>query len=132
MEPRTIIRISDMLSSRWYLDPGTPFYIKCDGFRNPRTTRETATFKIHATDKDGYYLEDKMTGITTQMLTRPNIPNFVVEMSNYTNGDINTYHFTTSSPLPHFTGDVLQFEFPIESRLPTPLECIPMGVLRDI
>jgi len=121
LSPRTIIRISDMLTNRWYLDPGTPLYITCEGFRNPRTTRETATFKIHSTDKDGYYLEDKMEGITTQMLTMPNMPNFVVDISNFTNGDSNTYNVTTSSPLPHFTGDILQFEFPIEVRLPTPV-----------
>jgi hypothetical protein len=45
--PRTIINITDMFTNRWYLDPGKPLYVICEGFRNPRTTRETATFKIH-------------------------------------------------------------------------------------
>ena len=66
------------------------------------------------------------------MLNRPNMPNFVVDISNYTNGANNTYNFTTSSPLPHFTGDLLYFAFPVEIRLRTPLECIPMGVLKAI
>jgi len=63
--PRIIIKISDAFSDKWYLDPGTPIVIFCEGFRNPRTTRVTASFKIHSTDKDGYYLEDRMSGITT-------------------------------------------------------------------
>jgi hypothetical protein len=54
-----------MLTNRWYLDPGTPIYIICEGFRNPRTTRETDTFKIHVQDKDGYYIEDRMSEIKT-------------------------------------------------------------------
>ena len=78
LTPRTVIKISDMLLNRWYLDPGTPFYVTCEGFRNPRTTRETATFKIYSTDKDNYFLEEKLTEITTQMLTRPNMTNFAV------------------------------------------------------
>ena len=65
MIPRTIINITDMFTNRWYLDPGTPLYVICEGFRNPRTTRETATFKIHVQDSLGYYIEDRMTGITT-------------------------------------------------------------------
>jgi hypothetical protein len=62
-----------MLVDRWYLNPGTPIYIICDGFRNPRTTRETATFKIYSQDKDHYYLEQREIGITTQMTSTPNI-----------------------------------------------------------
>jgi hypothetical protein len=53
-------------------------------------------------------------------------------MSNFTNGDSNTYTMTTSSPLPHFTGDILQFEFPVEVRLPSTVTCVPIGVLREI
>jgi len=30
-------------------------------------------------------------------------------MSNFTNGDINTYSMKTTSPLPHFNGDLFQF-----------------------
>ena len=106
-DPHIIIRISDMLEDRWFLNPGTPLYITCEGFRNPRTTRETATFKIHVTDVNGYYLEDKLTGTTTQMDTRPNIPSLIVEISNFTNGNSTTYNITTSSPLPLFNGDIL-------------------------
>ena len=106
-DPHIIIRISDLLEDMWYLDPGTPFYITCEGFRNPRTTRETATFKINVTDVDGYCLEDKLSGITTQMLSRPNIPSLRVEISNFTNGDVNNYSVSTSSPLPLFNGDIL-------------------------
>lgn len=104
--PRTIINITDMFTNRWYLDPGTPLYVICEGFRNPRTTRETATFKIHVQDSLGYYIEDRMTGITTQMTSRPIVPYFDVQMSNFTNGDINTYSMRTMSPLPHFDGDL--------------------------
>jgi hypothetical protein len=107
LDPHIMIRISDMLDDMWFRDPGTPFYITCEGFRNPRTTRETATFKINVTDVNGYYLEDKLTGITTQMLTRPNMPSLIVEISNFTNGDSNTYYVATSSPLPLFNGDIL-------------------------
>ena len=73
-----------------------------------------------------------MTGITTLMLTRPDMPQFIVEISNFTNGDSNTYSITTISPLPHFTGDILQFEFPIEVRLAEPVVCVPLGVLSNI
>ncbi len=65
LEPRTIINITDMFTNRWYLDPGLALYVICDNFRNPRTTRETATFKIHVQDSLGYYIENLMTGITT-------------------------------------------------------------------
>jgi hypothetical protein len=63
------------------------------------------------------------------MLTRPDIPNFEVKISNLTNGDNNTYNFTTSSPLPHFTGDILQFEFPNEVRLKMNVECVALDPL---
>jgi hypothetical protein len=46
------------------------------------------------------------------MLTRPIVPYFDVQMSNFTNGDINTYAMKTTSLLPHFNGDLFQFQFP--------------------
>ena len=55
--PEIVIQFNDVLTNQWYLTVGTPFYIVCDGFRNPRTTRVTSTFQIYTTDKDGYYLE---------------------------------------------------------------------------
>jgi hypothetical protein len=64
-DPWTIIEISDMFTNRWYLDPGTPIYVICEGFRNPRSTRKTDTFRIHVRDKDGYYIEDRMDEIHT-------------------------------------------------------------------
>jgi hypothetical protein len=63
------------------------------------------------------------------MLTRPTMTNFDVKISNYTNGDNNTYNITTSSPLPHFTGDILQFEFPVEVRLKSTVECVALDPL---
>jgi hypothetical protein len=92
----------------------------------------TGTFKIHITDSLGYYLEDKMTGTTAVMLTRPNMPTFGVTISNYTNGAINTYTFSTYSPLPHFSGDIIVFEFPLEIILPPTVICVPLGALTDI
>ncbi len=53
-------------------------------------------------------------------------------MSNFTNGDSNTYTMTTYSPLPHFTGDILQFEFPVEVILPPTVVCVPLGILTVI
>jgi len=40
------------------------------------------------------------------MTSRPIVPYFDVQMSNFTNGDINTYSMRTMSPLPHFDGDL--------------------------
>jgi|LauGreDrversion4_2_1035121.scaffolds.fasta_scaffold30777_2 hypothetical protein len=66
------------------------------------------------------------------MLTRPDMPDFNVSISNYTNGAINTYNFTTYSPLPHFTGDIIVFSFPLEIILPNPVVCTPLGALTEI
>jgi hypothetical protein len=124
--------IHDAFTSRWYLDPGSAFYVMCDGFRNPRTTRETSTFKIHVTDVDGYYIEERMSDVTTQMAIRPDMPQFQVDMSNFTNGDVNTYTVKTYSPLPHFNGDIIFFEFPVETVLPANVICVPIEALTNI
>ena len=73
-----------------------------------------------------------MTDITTQMLTRPDMPTFDVEISNYTNGAINTYTVTMRSPLPHFTGDLIWFKFPSEIILPPTVVCVPVQALTAI
>ena len=73
-----------------------------------------------------------MTGITTQMLTRPTVPYFDVQITNYTNGDINTYPMKTTSPLPHFNGDFFQFQFPTQNILKDVTACTPLGVLTEI
>ena len=66
------------------------------------------------------------------MLTRPDMPQFKVDMANFTNGDVNTYTVTTKSPLPHFTGDIIWFRFPEESILPTTVVCLPVLALTQI
>lgn len=121
-----------MFTNRWYLDPGTPLYVICEGFRNPRTTRKTDTFKIHVRDELGYYIEDRMDEIYTQMLVMPEIPFFTVIMENFTNGDVNTYTMSTKSPLPHFDGDIFQFRFPYQILLKEQTVCTPISPLKTI
>jgi hypothetical protein len=79
-----------------------------------------------------YYIEERTTGITTQMAVRPDMPQFQADMSNFTNGDVNTYTMTLYSPLPHFTGDILYFQFPDESILPTTVQCVAIEALTNI
>jgi len=131
--PAIVVLFDDILpSTEWYLDVGNPFYIKCQGFRNPRTTRVTATFQIDTKDSAGYYLEQRTTGITTQMLSTPKMPTFDVQMSNFTNGDINTYTVTMYSPLPHFSGDIIWFTFPPQILLPSVVNCVAISALTAI
>lgn len=66
------------------------------------------------------------------MTSRPTMPTFNVSISNFTNGDLNTYTFVTYSPLPHFTGDILKFRFPLESILLPTTVCVPLGALTNI
>jgi hypothetical protein len=53
-------------------------------------------------------------------------------MSNFTNGDINTYTVTFFSPLPHFSGDILWFDFPQQIILPSVVDCLPLDALAAI
>lgn len=66
------------------------------------------------------------------MLIAPFMPTFDVAMSNFTNGDVNTYTVTMYSPLPHFTGDVIKFQFPSQVILPPIVVCIPVAALTQI
>lgn len=60
------------------------------------------------------------------------MPTYDVQISNFTNGAINIYTVTVFSPLPHFTGDIITYEFPLENILPTTIVCIPVVALTGI
>ena len=63
----------------------------CGGFRNPRTTATTSSFKVYTYDASESALERGITGITAKMLTAPNMNEFSVVNSNIKNGAIDSY-----------------------------------------
>ena len=86
----TIIKISGAFPTG-YSTPGTPFTVACGGFRNPRTTATTSSFKVYTYDASESALERGITGITAKMLSAPNMNEFSVVNSNIKNGAIDSY-----------------------------------------
>jgi hypothetical protein len=87
----TKIKITDAFTNSAYTTINVPFYIACDGFKNPRTTRVTSSFALSTYDSSGNAIEAISTGVTVQMLTRPDLTDFSVQIGSGVNGAKNTY-----------------------------------------
>jgi hypothetical protein len=88
--PSTKIKLAGAFPTE-YNNPSTPFTVACGGFKNPRTTTVTSSFKIFTYDSAENALERGITGITTQMKTTPNLSQFSVVNINVKNGAIDYY-----------------------------------------
>jgi hypothetical protein len=86
----TIIKITGAFPTG-YSTPGTPFTVACGGFRNPRTTATTTSFKVYTYDASESALERGITEITAKMLTTPDMNEFSVVNANIKNGAIDSY-----------------------------------------
>lgn len=101
---------------------GTLITVQMGGLTNPRSFKPTDLFVVTTLDTDGVSEIDDGFNKPATMSIIGEITTVDITPSNFINGEINTYTFTISSPIPIEMGDRLKFKFPKELTPPSDKE----------
>ena len=127
MNERTVV-----IQSKKKIEADSVTTINITGVQNPRSAAPSGEIVVVTFDIDGISEIDRGFNIVVQMKELWAVDNFSVQPTSIYNGAINSYKFTLSSRVRLRDGDIVQFDFPEETRLPAAEQLIIEATPRNV